>query len=115
MINSYFGIEGIGYTLARVPIAASDFSLSYYSYDDTPDDFNLINFALKEEDIKYKIPYIQQALNLTKNRLKLFATPWSAPGWMKVDGSMTGGSPIKGNLSASGNQYFKAFANYHIK
>src|SRR3569623_1601963 len=79
-INAYFGKAGNEYTLARVPIAASDFSLSVYSYDNTTDDFDLVNFALGDEDILYKIPTIQRALNVSTRKVKLFATPWSAPG-----------------------------------
>ena len=49
---------GNGYTTCRVTLAASDFSIKGYSYDDSPGDFNLTNFKLDElEDIAYKVGY----------------------------------------------------------
>jgi glucosylceramidase len=101
--------------MGRVPIASSDFALADKTYDDTPNDFNLINFSLLHEDFAYKIPIIQQALNLTKNNLKLFASPWSAPGWMKDNGKMTNGGSLNGNASDPNDQNHKTWANYFVK
>jgi len=66
LIHAYFGPEGrerfeksiilgIGYTIARTPIASCDFSTHNYSYDDVDGDFNLSNFSLTQEDFKYKV------------------------------------------------------------
>lgn len=52
------------------------------------------------------------AQNLIGDQLKLFATPWSAPGWMKVVGTMYGGGPLKGSIDGP---YFQAWANYFVK
>ena len=38
LIRSYFGPEGIEYSLGRIPIASNDFSTDIYSYDFTPGD-----------------------------------------------------------------------------
>jgi len=48
-------LAGLEYTLARIPIASTDFSTHAYSYDDTPDDFDLSHFSLTSEDLKYKV------------------------------------------------------------
>ena len=48
-------ILGIGYTIGRVPMAACDYSLKIYSYDDTPGDLKLLYFALNQEDYNYKV------------------------------------------------------------
>lgn len=56
LMNSYFDCEkGIAYNLIRTPIAGSDYSLRFYTYDDTlKPDPNLRQFALNEMD-KYKV------------------------------------------------------------
>lgn len=36
-------------------MASCDFSIRTYTYADTPDDFQLHNFSLPEEDVKLKV------------------------------------------------------------
>lgn len=36
-------------------MASCDFSIRVYTYADTPDDFQLHNFSLPEEDVKLKV------------------------------------------------------------
>jgi O-glycosyl hydrolase len=85
--------SGIGLNYLRVPWGASDFTASgYYSYNDNPsggsDEFqNQFSIA---HDEAYIIPRLQQALALNPE-LKLMGSPWSAPGWMKTNGSLVGG------------------------
>ncbi|CAB3410096.1 unnamed protein product [Caenorhabditis bovis] len=112
IINQYYGEEGLGYVYGRVPMASCDFSVREYSYDDTDLDFELTNFKLADEDVKYKIPYIKKARAASKNALKLFATPWSAPGWMKTNGRMIGGGKLLGDQNG---KYYNTWANYFVK
>ncbi|GMS92376.1 hypothetical protein PENTCL1PPCAC_14551, partial [Pristionchus entomophagus] len=114
LIKQYFGPTGTEYTLGRVPMASTDFSFSQYSYDDVEGDLDLAHFALAQEDIDYKIPYIQQAVELQKSSggLKLFAAPWSPPGWMKTNGQMQGGGTL---LGAVDGPYYTTWANYFVK
>lgn len=44
--------------------------------------------------------------------IKMFASPWSAPGWMKTNGNMTGKGSIKGE---PGGLYYKSWANYFVR
>lgn len=55
LLESYFGENGLGYNLCRVPIGGTDFSIRPYSYDDHDGDRNLKYFQLQEEDVKYKV------------------------------------------------------------
>lgn len=55
LLASYFGPDGIGYSMARVPIGGTDFSLRGYSYDDGVPDPELKHFQLQPEDFKYKV------------------------------------------------------------
>ncbi|CAG2163345.1 unnamed protein product [Oppiella nova] len=86
VIKDYFSHNGIEYNMGRVPIAGCDFSPRAYTYNDKADDFELNSFALQMEDLEYKFPYIKLAKNVSASPLKLFASPWSAPGWMKTTG-----------------------------
>uniref|UniRef100_A0A8R1DR70 Glucosylceramidase n=1 Tax=Caenorhabditis japonica TaxID=281687 RepID=A0A8R1DR70_CAEJA len=110
ILNAYFGENGLEYNVGRVPIASCDFSTHEYSYDDVTDDFELKNFALADEDFKWKIPFIQKAIEISKNKIKLFASPWSAPGWMKVTGRMRGGGAMRND-----KRVYQAYADYFIK
>jgi len=103
---------GANYTLCRVPIASTDFSTRVYSYDNSTDDFYMMNFSLADEDLQLKIPLIQRANLLTQGRLQLFAAPWSAPGWMKTNGNMVGGAPVQGAIDGP---YFQAYGQYYIR
>lgn len=57
LLQSYFGENGIGYNLCRVPIGGSDFSIRPYSYDDHDGDRTLEQFELQKEDILYKVSF----------------------------------------------------------
>lgn len=115
ILKQYFSKDdGIGYTIGRVPMASCDFSTHEYSYDDVENDFDLVHFNLTEEDFKFKIPFILKAESLTDKgeALKLFSTPWSAPGWMKSNGKMKGGGQLKGDVNG---KYWITWANYFTK
>jgi glucosylceramidase len=89
--------KGAGLSVLRQPMGASDFALSDYSYDDlppgqslSPGDADLKHFSI-DHDRAYIIPLLREALALNPS-LKIIASPWSPPGWMKTSGSMTQGA-----------------------
>ncbi|KAL6740522.1 hypothetical protein Aduo_013871 [Ancylostoma duodenale] len=112
MLEGYYGSSGLQYTIGRVPIASCDFSTHEYSYADDPNDFDLANFSLTIEDYQDKIPYIIQAQRLSQNKTKLFASPWSAPAWMKTNGHMEGGGRLKGE---EGGKYYQTWAKHYVR
>lgn len=100
--------HGIGISVVRVPMGASDFSLRQYSYDDlgpNQADSTLSRFSIAP-DSAYKIPALREALAMNP-QLTVVASPWSPPGWMKTSGSL-----IKGTLLP---QYYDSFANYFAR
>lgn len=115
LLESYFGPNGLQYNFGRVPIGGSDFSTRPYSYDDSPEpDFNLTHWALAREDLEHKIPVIKRAKALVaadegKQELKLFATPWSPPKWMKTSNDFRRGHLIDTNENLS------SYARYLVK
>ena len=76
----------------RLTIGASDFSSEDYSYDDMPKDQSdpkLEHFSIAKAQTDV-IPSVKAALKLNPD-LKIMASPWSAPGWMKTSDNLTGG------------------------
>jgi glucosylceramidase len=106
LLQELFGRDpGIGLSFLRIPMGASDFSRSHYSYDDRPageTDSTLAHFSI-DVDRAEKIPALKRALAINP-QLKLVGSPWSPPGWMKSSGSL-----IKGTLLP---QFHGAFAEY---
>jgi glucosylceramidase len=81
--------DGLKLNICRTPIAASDYAISLYSYDETPGDYDMAHFSI-DRDRQLLIPYIKAALAIQPD-LKLWAVPWSPPSWMKDSGKLTGG------------------------
>ena len=112
LIESYYGESGLQYNMGRVPIAGSDFSTRTYSYDDHDDDYNLTQWSLASEDLNHKIPVIKKAIKMAesfKNELKLLASPWSPPKWMKTSHDFRRGHLI------DKDEIYSAYANYLVK
>ena len=80
--------QGCGLTLGRIPMGANDYSLEWYSYDETPEDYALTHFSIAR-DQQYLIPYIHQAQKLNP-QLRFWASPWCPPSWMKTNGHYAG-------------------------
>ncbi|XP_004714723.1 lysosomal acid glucosylceramidase [Echinops telfairi] len=112
LLKSYFSEEGIEYNIIRVPMGSCDFSIRTFTYADTPDDFQLSNFSLLEEDTKLKIPLIHRALKMTQRPISLFASPWTSPTWLKTNGAVNGKGSLKGQ---PGDIYHQTWAKYFVK
>jgi glucosylceramidase len=74
---------GLNFNICRTPVGANDFSRDWYSYDETPDDFALEHFSISN-DLETLVPFIKRALKY-RPELKLWASPWSPPTWMKYN------------------------------
>lgn len=88
LMHHLFGARGDRLSFAVVPMGASDFTHTGhpYTYDDLPagqSDPALSRFSIGH-DLPYIIPVLRQALELNP-QLRLFATPWSPPSWMKAN------------------------------
>ncbi|MCE5339966.1 MAG: hypothetical protein LLF92_02390 [Planctomycetaceae bacterium] len=115
VIKAYFDDkEGIGYSLCRTHINSCDFSLGNYSFDDTPDDYQLENFSI-EHDKKLLIPFIKGAMQVSKNGFKLFASPWSPPAWMKTNGKMNDGGKLKPECRNAWALYFARYIKAYME
>lgn len=75
---------GANLGICRTPIGANDLSFDWYSYNETPGDFAMTRFSI-ERDRRDLIPFVKAAQE-ARTDLRLWATPWSPPTWMKTNG-----------------------------
>ena len=86
--EAVFGAEGLHFSWIRLPVGASDFALNAYSFSETAEDYELASFSIAR-DRQGLIPYIRAA-QAVNPALRIHASPWSPPGWMKKSGRMEG-------------------------
>jgi glucosylceramidase len=108
ILEAYFSPNtGNAYTLCRTHINSCDFSLGNYAYTEVDGDVELKHFSI-EHDRQALIPMIREAIDLSGGKLKLFASPWSPPAWMKTNGKMNNGGKLK-------PEYRQAWADYYVR
>lgn len=104
---------GIGLSIVRLGIGATDFSLANYTYSDGPAPEHAPDTppVSIEYERRYLLPAMREAL-AANPELRIMATPWSAPAWMKTKDSLAGGSLRPDAYSAYANylvSYLRAF------
>lgn len=85
--------SGIALGMVRLTIGGSDFSRSHYTFDDVPAgarDDSLARFTIAPN--RADVLPVVQAIRAINPRLWVMATPWSAPAWMKSNGSLYKGT-----------------------
>ncbi|MGB3006438.1 MAG: glycoside hydrolase family 30 beta sandwich domain-containing protein [Chitinophagaceae bacterium] len=110
LLQELFGgsSTSVSFSYLRISIGASDLNASPFTYDDMPTgqtDIALTNFSLSP-DMTDLIPLLKEILVINPN-IKIMAVPWSAPVWMKDNGSFVGGSLQP--------QYYGVYASYFVK
>jgi len=83
LIDCFSADAGHGYRLCRVHMNSCDFALGNYAHADTPGDMALDGFTI-ERDRQALLPFIQAALRVAGQPIKLLVSPWSPPAWMKT-------------------------------
>lgn len=95
-LTAYFDPRaGLGYNVVRTTIHSSDFSSASYTYV-KDGDRSLDSFSIAH-DMEHRIPLLRKALAIgasNANPVRVFASPWSAPAWMKSNASMLGGGTL---------------------
>ncbi len=106
IIEAYFGESGAQYSLTRTHMNSCDFSLSNYSYTPVEGDKELEHFSIKE-DKDDLIPFIKDAMAVSKKGFKIFASPWTAAPWMKDNNKYVGGKLLP--------EYYETWALFFSK
>jgi len=111
-----YGDDGARFAFGRIPIGASDYAMDRYTDDEVPageTDPTLASFSIERDKAKL-IPFIKAAQAVRPN-IRLWATPWTAPTWMKQGpfaGSMT--TPFDGGSIKTDAQTMTALAQYFV-
>lgn len=101
VLRAFFDSQvGAGYSVCVAPIGHNDYSLEYYSYDETPDDLELDDFSIAR-DFQFLIPYIRAAAS--HGDFALATRPDYPPAWMLTDDR---------NLK---REYYPVFARYLVR
>lgn len=109
LLNELFG-EGrpaIGISYLRLSLGASDLDERVFSYRDLPPgetDPARAPFSLAPDET-HLIPVLREILAINPD-IKIMASPWSPPVWMKSNGSSIGGSLLP--------EYYPAYAEYFV-
>jgi glucosylceramidase len=103
--------SGDGLSMLRQPMGSSDFvDGPFYTYDDLPagqTDYGLRHFSIAHDRAQI-LPLLRQALALNP-RIKVVATPWSPPAWMKTGDSLIGGRLI------DSPRIYRTYARYFVR
>jgi glucosylceramidase len=114
LLRAYYDpVDGIGYTLARTTIHSSDFSSASYTYV-AEGDAKLDTFSVAH-DRQFRIPLIQRAIAAAGGHLTMFASPWSAPAFMKTNASMLQGGKLKPEFADAWARYYTLFIRAYEK
>ncbi|MDR6642258.1 glucosylceramidase [Luteibacter sp. 1214] len=108
MKELYGSPPGLNFNMMRLTIGASDFSPHFYTLDDLPfgaTDPDLKHFNVAE-NIPDLIPVVQESLAINPG-LRIVASPWSAPVWMKTSENLIGGELLE--------TYEGAYADYLVR
>jgi len=138
VMKALFGKDGANFSLSRTHIGACDFCVEgKYSYADRKGDTGLESFSLDNDikgfstlkypgiiDSKYDLlPMIREAIQIKNgqqdNILRIVASAWTAPAWMKdIEDWYINGAP-ENNFQGTGGtlkkEYEETYARYLIK
>ena len=104
--------NGIGISMLRQTIGASDHCVAPYNFAPVSQADDLPNFDFSHE-LETIFPTVQDAIAVEGTRIKIIASAWSAPGWMKLNQSELGMyQNVRGTLLPS---KYQAYANYLLK
>ena len=100
--------QSIRVSYLRISVGASDLDEFPFSYSDLPSgevDLEMKKFSLKQDE-RYLIPILKEILAISPN-IKIMASPWSAPTWMKSNKKTKGGSLL--------TEFYDAYSKYFVK
>lgn len=95
---------GAGLESLRITIGASDFSMDLYTYCDKE---GIENFTIPEIDKRDLLPILKEILAINPS-IKIIASPWSPPAWMKSSNNLNYGI-------LKGEEVYDDYATYFVK
>ena len=101
--------KGLGSSLIRVCIGGSDFSMDEFTWCDEP---GMENFAVHPLDQEWLFPVLDQIFKINP-AVKIIASPWSCPRWMKM--SESGGSYDAWTGGRLNPAHYGEYADYFVR
>ncbi len=107
-LDALFAPTGAAFTRCRTPVGASDFALDAYSLCDHPGDRTMERFSIARD----RAGILRFILAATRrvDDLRLHASPWSPPAWLKNNGSMIDGGTLRDDPGLH-----RAYAEYLVR
>jgi glucosylceramidase len=116
-LHLLYGADGARFAFGRIPIGASDYAMDRYTDDEVASgtDEGLASFSI-DRDLMYLIPYVKAA-QAVKPNIRLWASPWTPPTWMKQGPFSAGNavSPFDGGSIKTDDATLAAFAQYLVR
>ena len=112
VLEALFGTDGARLALSRVHIGSSDFCESSYTYVDD-DDVELASFSLEADRHNGVLDLLHDALAVPGASLRIMASPWTAPGWMKDTGRLYDPEARRGGRLLP--EHHDTFARYLVR
>ncbi|KAI7969646.1 hypothetical protein EIK77_000893 [Talaromyces pinophilus] len=114
--------DGANFSVMRHTIGSSDLSAEAYTYDDNngTTDNDLSNFSLGDQGTA--MAQLLAQMKELNSDMTILGSPWSPPGWMKLNGQLVGnttnnnlddGYGTSKGLGSTGHSH--AFAQYFVK
>ena len=104
---NYCPENGNGYKFTRTHINSCDFSLENWACVPEIDDEQLTSFSF-ERTASYLVPLLSKAKNFCGEDVRVIASPWSPPAWMKSNEEMNNGGKLL-------PKFRKIWAKYYVK
>ena len=134
VMGSMFGPDGARFSLCRMPIGSCDFCVEgRYSHAEVAGDNALQSFSIWHDkdgfskahhpnvvDESYDLlPMIQQARMLSGDTIRLVASAWTAPPWMKDNNAFYVPGCEQNDFNGSGgvllDEHYETYARYLVK
>ena len=109
VLRAYFDRStGHGYSFCRVHMNSCDFALGNYAHAEVAGDVALEHFTIDRDRVAL-LPFIKAAQGVADQPIKLLASPWSPPAWMKTNGQMNHGGKLLPEYRAAWAQCYVKF------
>jgi glucosylceramidase len=118
LLKALFGVDdGIGLSLMRQPIGASDFTYDQTAYALVENQSKESSFTIAHDE-NYIIPTLKEAVAIAhksspQDDITFVGSAWSAPAWMKTNGTMFDDG--KGNLIPGKEHSYAEYLAYAVK
>lgn len=113
LLDELFSKEGCNFNYCRTPMGASDFSLDFFSYNESAGDYEMNNFSI-ERDRELLLPLIREGIRRNSD-MQMFASPWCPPLWLKTKRAYSNGTfnMTRENLEAYA-LYFRKYVESYL-